>query len=185
MLQVEEYGYTKYVKTSKGFTLVELLIVIAILGVLGAVLITILNPGTQFKRARDAQRRSDLSQIQRALELYYQDNGKYPETTGWINSTAGEFWIPGLDANYIKKMPADPLNSCSTGVPTSDTCYAYIYFSDPNLCSIAGRDYVLTARLEAYTGSDLSQKNLYNPNGSFCSTFASSPNPGLMVLTAP
>lgn len=62
----------------KGFTLIELLIVITVLSVTAVVMITILDPLGQVRKARDTQRKSDLALIQRALEVYYQDNGSYP-----------------------------------------------------------------------------------------------------------
>jgi len=54
----------------KGFTLLELLIVIAILAVLGAIVIFLLNPVETLKKARDSQRISDLSTIKTALGIY-------------------------------------------------------------------------------------------------------------------
>ncbi|MBI2195693.1 MAG: type II secretion system protein [Candidatus Levybacteria bacterium] len=65
------------VKREKGFTLVELLIVIAIIGVLTTLLMA--NFIGVRQRARDAQRKSDLRQIQSALELYRSDQGSYPQ----------------------------------------------------------------------------------------------------------
>lgn len=56
--------------TKKGFTLLELLIVIAILAVLGAIVIFMLNPAETLKKARDSQRISDLSTIKTALGIY-------------------------------------------------------------------------------------------------------------------
>jgi general secretion pathway protein G len=55
----------------KGFTLIELLVVIAIIGMLSALLVP--NFMGARERARDAQRKSDLKQIQKALEMYRQD----------------------------------------------------------------------------------------------------------------
>lgn len=67
----------------KGFTLIELLIVIAIIGVL-ATLLMVNFIGVR-QRARDAQRKSDLRQIQSALEIYRSDQGSYPASI--INCT--------------------------------------------------------------------------------------------------
>lgn len=55
---------------SKGFTLLELIIVIGILAVLGAVSVLVLNPAQLFAQARDSQRISDLASVQAAIGLY-------------------------------------------------------------------------------------------------------------------
>lgn len=69
---------------SKGFTLIELLVVIAIIGVLSAVVLVSLNSARA--KSRDARRLSDVRQIMTALEIYYNDNGAYPDEGGAANS---------------------------------------------------------------------------------------------------
>ena len=93
-------------KFQKGFTLVELLIVIAIIGVLAALLMS--NFIGVRQRARDAQRKSDLKQIQSALELYRSDLGLYPATI----SACGAKLTGGSPVNtYMEKIPCDPSSS--------------------------------------------------------------------------
>ena len=60
----------------KGFTIIELLIVIAIIGLLATISIVSLN-GARLK-GRDAARLGNIKQIQTALEMYYNDQGSYP-----------------------------------------------------------------------------------------------------------
>lgn len=60
----------KQKNNQQGFTLLELLIVIAIMGVLSVVLIFLLNPAETLKKSRDVQRISDLSTLKTALGLY-------------------------------------------------------------------------------------------------------------------
>src|ERR1035437_6668602 len=89
----------------KGFTLIELLIVISIIGVLTTLLMA--NFVGVRQRARDAQRKSDLRQIQSALELFRSDQGLYPTTLPNCNSS-----IKSPDcstSNYMTKVPMDPM----------------------------------------------------------------------------
>ena len=57
-------------RTAKGFTLVELLIVIAILAILAAAVVVVINPGQLLAQARDAQRMNDLPAVRDALMLF-------------------------------------------------------------------------------------------------------------------
>lgn len=61
---------------ARAFTLIELLVVIAIIGLLSSIVITSLN--TARAKAADAQRMASVKQIQQALELFFQANGRYP-----------------------------------------------------------------------------------------------------------
>jgi prepilin-type N-terminal cleavage/methylation domain-containing protein len=64
----------------KGFTLVELLVVMAIIAILATLIVGGFRSSQM--RGRDAQRKSDLKQISTALELFYADYGKYPAASG-------------------------------------------------------------------------------------------------------
>lgn len=98
----------------RGFTLIELLVVIAIIGLLSSVVLASLN--TARARARDVRRLSDMHQIQIALDLYYNNNGQYPDNTdndnsGWDTGCygAGDIFISPLETNgTISKTPCDP-----------------------------------------------------------------------------
>lgn len=63
---------------SKGFTLLELLLVIGILAVLSAVTTIVINPTLQLRKARVSRAASDLRAIQTAVQRYFLDNNKYP-----------------------------------------------------------------------------------------------------------
>ena len=65
----------------RGFTLIEMLIVIAIIGILAGIIIVGL--GSRRGAARDAKRIADLRSTQQALELYYQVNDAYPDVSTW------------------------------------------------------------------------------------------------------
>jgi type II secretion system protein G len=112
--------------TNRGFTLIELLVVIAIIGMLSSVVLASLNDAR--KKARDAQRQSDLKQLALAMELYLDDNGTYPceqsaqcpgQSIG-ANGKIGEG--SGLDTllePYLSAIPTDPLG------PGNDSYYYY------------------------------------------------------------
>lgn len=114
---------------SKGFTLIELLVVVAIIGLLSSVALASLN--TAREKSRDARRMSDLRQIQRAMEFYYDDNGHYPREGDGANGIIGEG--AGLDTMldpYFSVVPHDPLGPGSA---------SYIYYYDGRQ-SCGGRD---------------------------------------------
>jgi type II secretion system protein G len=93
--------------SKKGFTLIELLIVVAIIGILATLLMV--NFIAVRQRARDAERKSDLRQIQSALELYRSDNGSYPSSltncTCSGNACLGNSTCSTI---YMQKIPVDP-----------------------------------------------------------------------------
>lgn len=142
----------------KGFTLIELLVVISIIGILSSVVMSSLNQARI--KARDARRVSDLQELQKALEMYYSDNGHYPydlsNGTGtyadcWAGS--GNNWIPNSgnyswSTNYISKQPQDPVDNCcwpqgnQVGIcATAGQAATYEYWSN-------GSKYLLSARME-------------------------------------
>ena len=100
----------------RGFTLVELLIVMGILGVLTALLIANISSGRE--RARDAVRKSDFANIRNALRIYYNDYQQYPASSGGniMGCGAGGVlacsWAGGsftAEGNtYMKKLPGNP-----------------------------------------------------------------------------
>ncbi len=90
-------------KNQKGFTLVELLVVIAIIGILATLLL--LQLGVARQRARDAKRIADVNQVRTALELYFDDNGQYPQQATFAG-LAGS-----LVPKYLTLLPVDSLNT--------------------------------------------------------------------------
>ena len=92
------------IKNNHGFTLVELLIVMSILGVLA----TMIASGFRSSQARgrDVQRKSDLKQIASALEIYYSDYSKYPDSLPAVGED-----LTDNKTVYMKTLPDDPVSS--------------------------------------------------------------------------
>lgn len=137
----------------RGFTLIEIMIVIAIIGVLSSIVLASLGPARM--KARDARRIEDLHEINNALALYYSDHHEYPPSPCGYDCNGYYYSFDNYDsaswsilqtylAPYLSKLPVDPINSnCQ---PWSDGCYSYSY---GNVGRINNKpQYDLTAQLE-------------------------------------
>jgi|SRR3989344_5474436 len=111
-------------KNKNGFTLIELLIVVAIVGVLASLLMV--NFVGIRQRARDAQRKSDIRQIQSALEMYRADQGSYPTS---LSSCSSSLMGGSPEITYMQKIPCDPLNTGKYVYTYSSSGVTYSLFS--------------------------------------------------------
>jgi len=102
----------------RGFTLVEMLIVIVIIGILVAALVPRFA-GSQ-SQARDTARQSNLSQISTALALYANDYGTFPNSVGWCVSAWSELSM------YLTTIPRDPQANRVTPPCSQPGAYAYL-----------------------------------------------------------
>ena len=111
-------------KSRRGFTLIELLVVVAIIGVLTSVILASLN--TARAKARDARRLLDMHHMQVALDLYYSDYGRYPDsdmlgTGNWDTSgpggaeISGSFITPLVNGVYLPSNLQDPTTNNTGG----------------------------------------------------------------------
>lgn len=135
----------------KGFTILELMVVCAIIGVLAAIVFVNLDRGKL--RTRDAQRKADLTKIAGALESYRADRKVYPDSIVGGNV----IFIPAdpklktelVDRGYISILPTDPGNQPQ-----------YQYASD-------GNQYKLVAMSETISDADISQNKAQDKAGDF------------------
>lgn len=121
------------VQIKSGFTLVELLVVIAIIAILAAVVVLVINPLELTRRGRDAARLTDLSNLQSAINVAVQEStgsgvvtilckasGEYPCTgpshtgtrasdgSGWVKADLGS-----QKSVSVSTLPIDPINSAA------------------------------------------------------------------------
>jgi prepilin-type N-terminal cleavage/methylation domain-containing protein len=129
---------------AKGFTIVELLIVIVVIAILAAIVIVAYN-GIQ-ERARNSTRINDINAAQRLVEAYNAQNGEYPKTTtnpkaNWraadvrtddncANGSSQPDWIPGVASL--------PQSNPTSGSGVDDITGCYLYVSN-------GQEYVISA----------------------------------------
>jgi type II secretion system protein G len=128
----------------RGFTIVELLIVIVVIAILAAITIVAYN-GIQ-GRALDSDRVSDLATIRKALESYKVVNGSYPEenAASWEYSTTDPQNFLSALKPFLSKIPVDPVNDAN------NFYYYYLYDAGTSswgvTCPAArGKYYVLGA----------------------------------------
>lgn len=102
-----------------GFTIVELLIVVVVIAILAAITIVSYNGITA--NAKHSSMKSDIAAINKAINLYYADNGVYPPnassgcTNGWCgwDQVTGDNFIPGLVPKYISSLPQLPTENAN------------------------------------------------------------------------
>ena len=138
----------KFKNSGKGFTLVELMVVIGIIGILSGIIVT--NLTSSKSKSRDARRVSDVNQIQLALEQYFDRCGQYPIPTGTSNAqislTAQNGCPSGITfGSYISVIPGDPVSAAQYGYIANSATFP--------------TDYILHATLES---SNNAQQNSYS-----------------------
>jgi len=107
--------------TARGFTLIEIMVVVVILGILGSLIVP--NIIGRPDEARATAARADIEAVGNALELYRLDNGTYPSTDqgleALVSQPSGYPEPRRWNADgYLKKLPVDPWDE------------PYLYFSE-------------------------------------------------------
>ncbi len=154
------------VNKSRGFTIVELLIVIVVIGILAAIVIVAFN-GVQ-SRAKYATMKSDIASFEKIIKLYYIDEGSYPppdSATPAGPNTLNFATIPGIVPKYASRVPAFPSGSIGY--------YAYIRSSDGQnykIVRLVNSDQTLPSVEQSDASPDLTRPNrgwgVWSPSGS-------------------
>ena len=108
-------------KNKKGFTIVELLIVIVVIGIL-ATLVIVTFTGIQ-QKGRNSQRQTDINAVQSHVESFYAQHGFYPALGDMNNAAFVQKYMKGLDPEALK----DPKGSASTlANAAAASVYSYV-----------------------------------------------------------
>ena len=131
-------------KTKSGFTLVELMVTIAIIVLLTGIIMT--NLVKPKSKARDAKRVSDIAQIQFAIELYFDKCKQYPDPTAGHNVDINA--NNGISGTCTDNGTNVTLQRFISKIPTATDGTAYDYYINNSGASGTKTDYILHAKLE-------------------------------------
>lgn len=97
----------KSIRNQKGFTLVELLIVIVIIGLLSVALFTAINPIEQQRRGQDTAAKGVVTQLHQALTSYYVNNSQFP----WAASAMNGVTLTNMSAHISTMKTSGDINA--------------------------------------------------------------------------
>ena len=107
MLNKTSVAFAKNSKISRGFTLIELMVVLVIIGVLAALIVP--NVLERADDARVTAARTDINNLMQALKLYKLDNQQYPSAEQGLQALVSKPQSGATNwKQYIEKLPKDP-----------------------------------------------------------------------------
>lgn len=156
-------------KSKSGFTIIELLVVIIVIGILAT--ISVISYSSAQSRARDARRKTDITTISKAMELYYSDHGQYPTPTANTGSSIDNSWYVSSDSSWdmlnnllvgseaIDSTPKDPINTPASPLLSGEYGYG-IYVNRNSYCGAGiGQMYIIVWRYESMKKEATSEGN--------------------------
>ena len=96
MARATEIGKGMWPRRKQGFTLVELLLVLFVVALLASLVTPVVT--NSIYRAREATLKEDLNVMRKAIDDYYADNGRHPETLAKL-----------VEKRYLRAIPIDPI----------------------------------------------------------------------------
>lgn len=172
----------------KGFTLIELMVVVMIIAVLSGLVLNVVNPAGLRAKARDSSRAADLKRIQAALEAYFADNRGYPTSSAFITTRSANvaplaaYFSLLATGGYINPVPVDPVYT-GTSYTSTNPCAAatsphdYLYkssadlFPPENTAPSLSSTYILVARMEQSQSVTSACSNLSNWSSLGCGSY--------------
>jgi general secretion pathway protein G len=157
-------SYPKTAISKTGFTLMEIMIVIAILGILATLVMGAYL--ASMKKGRDIRRKADLSQLTKAMDMYNADLGNFPVSDNGLIRGCGDTASPpltdcqwgkpwtlkvnGTDMQYEAQLPQDPVSGHKYYYSSSDGTYFQLYAvlentQDPDVTNNNSMTYTGTA----------------------------------------
>ncbi|MDX2017033.1 MAG: prepilin-type N-terminal cleavage/methylation domain-containing protein [Planctomycetota bacterium] len=119
-------------RVRKGFTLVEILIVVVILGILAAIVVPQFTSATNQSRAGNV--RAQLRSLENQLELHRARTGQYP-------AVGADFWNDLITAGLLKTAPVNPVNNSSSVAAAAGATTGWTWTIDANGNGILGASY--------------------------------------------
>ena len=155
-------GRSSLSKTQRGFTLIELMVVVAIIGLMTAAIAV--NTSAARVQSRDAKRKTDAANIAATLEVYYSEKRQYPGAALLPDGTANPAPITSLAGSwdklkaavyptYVSSWPVDPMGTDGTFGT------GYVYQTNPTglpTGMASGSLFIIDVPLEEKTESDVS-----------------------------